>query len=140
MLVALALWREREAVLRRPIVLLVGLLALVALGLLFGGAVVELFERVFLLADPYRGLASGGSGRVLIWSYFIELWKQSPVVGVGPSAVVSVGGQQFYSHNLFIDILVEVGVLGLAGFLAFLGLALKAATAPHVSPMLRRPS
>ena len=138
LLIALSVWRERALILRRPILLISGFLAVLGLGLAFGGAASELVQRVFLVADPYRGLASGGSGRLVIWSSFLDLWAEHPVLGAGPSTTVTIAGEQLYSHNMLVDLLVEVGVLGLVAFLGYVLLALKAATAPHVGRTLSR--
>lgn len=63
------------------------------------------------------------------WSGFLaglEMWKQQPLVGVGPGNFVEyrakhVDGEPFQAHNLFGQMLGETGLLGGVAFLFLLG-------------------
>jgi len=63
------------------------------------------------------------------WSGFlagVEMWKQRPLVGVGPGNFVEyrakhVDGEPFQAHNLFGQMLGETGLLGGVAFLFLLG-------------------
>jgi O-antigen ligase len=62
------------------------------------------------LNDPYRGLASGASGRVATYVQAWETFQQSPVFGGG-------FGESEFVHNGFLLVLAESGLLGLLGML-----------------------
>jgi O-antigen ligase len=73
---------------------------------------------------------AGATGRNAFWPAFLELWRTSPIVGVGSSGVSVSGGitQEFgHAHNLYID---ELARYGLIGFLTqFAAIALGVAIA-----------
>lgn len=70
---------------------------------------------VLKLDDPYRGLASGASGRVATYAQAWATFQQSPVLGGG-------FGESEFVHNGFLLVLAESGLLG---FLAMLFLLAK---------------
>ena len=78
-----------------------------------GGSVLLLAGALIMFARP-----AGLTGREKIWPAFLELWAQSPVLGVGGSGIAE-GNEvaQFYghAHSLYID---ELARWGLAGFVA----------------------
>ena len=71
--------------------------------------------------------------RIGLWHSALIVWSKSPIIGVGPGnlvgymerfsvfsiALVLQGYQQ--AHNIFLEVLAELGVVGLALFLIFLG-------------------
>lgn len=57
------------------------------------------------------------NGRFELWSHAYELWKESPILGIGLGGVVSHIGHG--SHNLFVELLAETGALGLILFVVF---------------------
>jgi hypothetical protein len=65
------------------------------------------------------------TGRTTYWDLFIDLWKQSPLVGVGQTGIsaadATIAGTN--GHNLIIDSLVRYGILGVVAVVAFLVLA-----------------
>ena len=56
--------------------------------------------------------------RLKLYSTVWQLFKQKPLFGLGTSGFGTGGGQ--YPHNIFLEIAVENGLLGLAIFLCFL--------------------
>lgn len=63
--------------------------------------------------------------RFIFVSHGLKTFKQHPVLGVGPGAKPSPiypagSGRYAHSHNLFINFLAELGVVGLFAFLFFL--------------------
>lgn len=66
------------------------------------------------------GLAQASSGRDLIYSNLLDLFKEKPVFGLG------IGASQYYidigAHNFILQILVETGLIGL---LLWLGIFMK---------------
>ncbi len=66
------------------------------------------------------------TGRDTYWRLFVDLWQQSPLVGVG-STGISAGDPAISGtngHNLVIDSLTRYGVLGAASVVAVLVIAL----------------
>ena len=67
-------------------------------------------------------------GRLVVWQDSWEIIKKSPIIGVGlGNYSLAVNFNQDYrnavtSHNLYLDLLAETGLLGLAAWLTVLGL------------------
>jgi Lipid A core - O-antigen ligase and related enzymes len=80
---------------------------------IIGGSVVLVAGALIMFARP-----AGLTGREKIWPAFLELWSQSPLLGVGGTGIAN-GNEvaQFYghAHSLYID---ELARWGLVGFLA----------------------
>jgi O-antigen ligase len=74
--------------------------------------------------------------RIGLWHSALIIWSKSPIVGVGAGNLVSYmerfsvfsialvlqGYQQ--AHNIFLEVLAELGLLGLALFLTFIGVVI----------------
>jgi O-antigen ligase len=63
-------------------------------------------------------------GRGHIWKLGLDAYVQHPVLGVGAGAFKAAVGIGKVAHNVFISILVELGIVGIALFLGVLGVAL----------------
>jgi len=75
------------------------------------GSAVLLAGALVMFARP-----AGLTGREKIWPAFLELWSQSPLLGVGGAGIANGNDvTQFYghAHSLYID---ELARWGLAGF------------------------
>ena len=98
-------------------------------GLLFlaAGALVspyELRHRFLSMADPEE---AGVRERIYMWKSGLAMWRERPVLGVGPGGVKrdyvryareeAVKKRTGHVHNTPLQILVERGVLGLAAWL-----------------------
>lgn len=69
--------------------------------------------------------------REIEWGHAIEVWKQSPLVGLGfgysfpqdnfVKIPVEIIPEPFYMHNSYLNILAKVGIFGLAAFLYLIG-------------------
>lgn len=90
---------------------------------LMSGPVVERFLSTFALAD------ASSTERLILWKTAWEVWSLHPWFGLGlgqyavwvhPSVGISL---PYYAHNLFLDIGVETGWLGLGFFLFLIGRA-----------------
>jgi O-antigen ligase len=69
-------------------------------------------------------ISSGSlSGRGHIWKMGLQTFAQHPVLGVGAGAFRAAVGIGKVAHNVFISVLVELGIVGLALFLGILGVA-----------------
>lgn len=55
----------------------------------------------------------GFTGRTKVWSYAIELFTKSPIIGYGKEAVIAHVGYYWYAHNLGLDILIQGGIIAL---------------------------
>jgi O-antigen ligase len=103
-------------------------LLLAGLVLLAGGALLaphELRHRFLSMADPEE---AGVRERVYMWRSGLAMWRERPVLGVGPGGVKrdysryalpeAIKKRTGHVHNTPLQILVERGVLGLAAWLA----------------------
>ncbi len=96
-------------------VILLGLLCVavaIAIGIVYAGSVSKGFDEFFALRDPERGLESGLSGRFLAWQATWSMFVDHPILGVGFRAhehILQVGSS---SHNGYLAILSEIGVIG----------------------------
>jgi O-antigen ligase len=101
--------------------LVAGLLALVAAGLV---APPELRHRFLSMTDPEE---AGVRERVYMWRSGLTMWRERPLLGVGPGGVKrdysryalpeASKKRTGHVHNTPLQILVERGVLGLAAWL-----------------------
>lgn len=74
----------------------------------------SVFERLFI-----KGYGDG-SGRVTLWNETFECFKKYPVFGAG------WGGKYIRTHNTFLSMLLDIGIVGLLFFIIFiLGLYLR---------------
>jgi O-antigen ligase len=73
------------------------------------------------------------SGRLEIYRAFLSRWTEQPWLGGGyRTTQVRVFGQIFEAHNIYISVLVEMGVVGAVAFLALLVCMFRSA-ARHVA-------
>ncbi len=98
-----------------------GMLAALAAGL-SGIVYRETIFRIIYLENEYSFLT-----RVEAWRIVFEIIKVNPVLGLGPAnyrfytPLFSILGWyvQFNSHNQYVDLVAQTGILGLASFLWF---------------------
>jgi len=90
-------------------------------------------------------LGSNDLDRVGLWHSALIVWSKSPIIGVGAGNLVGYmerfsvfgislvlqGYQQ--AHNIFLELLAELGVIGLALFLTFIGAVVWRLTRPMPS-------
>lgn len=86
--------------------------------------VVQRFVRIFDPVDRTFNPESSFEGRVAMIQRGFEMWQQSPLWGNGNEAFRVYGGFNTYSHNNYIELLANYGVLGLVFFYLPLLLAL----------------
>lgn len=60
------------------------------------------------------------NSRLSFWRNGIELWKKRIIFGYGPGLVSVTFNSSAVAHNTFIDYMVDMGLVGLAGFLLIL--------------------
>lgn len=79
----------------------------------------ELQNRFTTIIDPSVGPENAReSGRGRIEGFFIgcDLWTRFPITGVGPGAWLPASGRTIESHNLYGQLLGELGTIGVASF------------------------
>lgn len=110
--------------LRRQWVILFGLGSILTICFfLWGMPVVERLTSTFTLAD------ASSTERLILWQTAWDTWLTHPWFGVGLGQYAEwvqpgVGANiPYYAHNLFLDIAVEIGMIGLLCFLGMIGLA-----------------
>lgn len=79
-------------------------------------------ERFLTTGTEISTGALGGRGH--IWKLGLQTYAQHPVLGVGAGAFKAAVGIGKVAHNVFISILVELGIVGIALFLGVVGVAL----------------
>lgn len=74
----------------------------------------EIVERIFSINDNIKN--EGGSGRFELWLEAINNFFSNPIFGVGTGQTVAVSKQHLGTHNLYLQILGENGLLGFCSF------------------------
>ncbi|MDR1035668.1 MAG: O-antigen ligase family protein [Deltaproteobacteria bacterium] len=143
--VALALNCSRIALICAPLLGLVMFLAfrkdmglklsLAVVAIAVAGGVLALSDGRVVERFVDMSRISGGSmsneERFLRWGQGLDVFLEHPVLGAGPGAIPSPSAEEFpeplqggqssefyHAHHVFITVLAEAGLLGLAGFLA----------------------
>lgn len=83
------------------------------------------FEKLFALNDPYRGVGTGGTGRVGAWKEAWKIFLENPLVGVGYRAHEYYMVSQSSSHNGFLAILAELGIFGFLSAIMMVSFGIK---------------
>ncbi|HTK74125.1 MAG TPA: O-antigen ligase family protein [Gemmataceae bacterium] len=80
----------------------------------------DLQKRFETIIDPSVGPANAqesGQGRIEGFYTGLKLWSQYPLSGCGPSAWRPASGSKIESHNLYGQVVGELGTVGLVAFL-----------------------
>jgi O-antigen ligase len=80
-------------------------------------------DRFLTIIDSSRGpqnAQESAEGRITGLLDGVRLWEQSPIVGVGPGAFGLASGRGFNAHNVYGQVLGEMGTLGVFAFAALL--------------------
>jgi O-antigen ligase len=119
---------------KRLALALAGLLALAALWAWGADWAVGSVARHLALWDRHRGVGTGFTNRVLMWDIALELWPRAPLLGHGPRAnellyeAYGRGNPRLAhlssTHSGWLAVLVDLGAVGLALYLAAVGRAL----------------
>jgi len=94
------------------------LLSLIFVNLAGSGYATQTINRLIVLTDIDRGASA--ESRIQHYANAIDYWMESPVVGhgIGSWPVLNSGiDARGYPHNIILEILVELGLLGLFLFL-----------------------
>lgn len=71
----------------------------------------------YISSDGGIDVAEGSSGRNIVYENALTYINQKPIFGYGPFNSLDTTLQ---AHNIFLDILLQFGIIGLLGFLIFL--------------------
>jgi O-antigen ligase len=105
-----------------PLIVVGGVAAVLAFALLSVALPEELQNRYLTLVDSSKGpqnAQSSAEGRLEGFQHGIRVWQQSPLLGHGPGTFALATGREGGAHNVYGQVLSELGLLGA---LAFLGL------------------
>ncbi len=87
----------------------------------------NLKDRYMTIIDPSRGPASAqvsAEGRMLGFTGGMKLWRENPVLGVGPGAygpaLFHIRGHNAQAHNLYGQVMGELGSVGVIALVAIL--------------------
>lgn len=128
--IALMGLRNPRIVIGMAILLLISIAVLLSSDLSSGAYSDVLLNRVMsFFLEPEEGMAE----RTITWTIAVELFLKSPIVGNGTGAFMNMapalGSPLPISHNFYLLILAEYGLIGLGLFLLFL--------CPYVFGLLR---
>ncbi|HEY7381986.1 MAG TPA: O-antigen ligase family protein [Gaiella sp.] len=121
----------------------VGALGLIGLAVVVGFVVISMFAPTSGVSRLTQGYSSG-TGRVDIWTVALRMVEDKPVLGVGagsfkassihyllePGTLIRdefIVDEPHVPHNIYLNVLVELGAVGLVLFLLVLGYCLLAA-------------
>lgn len=108
---------------RKAMVLLLGGIGgVVVLGLAAVALPADLQNRYLTIFDSSYGPKNAAESANSRLNFFLEgcrAWQSSPVIGHGPRSFDSIGGHKMGSHNLYGQVLCEMGTLGALALLAF---------------------
>jgi O-antigen ligase len=80
-------------------------------------------DRFMTLVDSSRGPANAqesAAGRIGGFFEGFHLWDANPIVGIGPGAFLYATGIGFNSHNLYAQVVSEMGAVGTIAFCGLL--------------------
>lgn len=87
---------------------------------------IEKVEELNQAPSDVELLFRGPSGRIQMWQEALEMSKERLFFGYGPNTFLKViKGYTTYAHNSYIQILVELGIVGLSLFIVILTLSLR---------------
>lgn len=110
--------RYGAAMVTAMLLLLAIAFVLVAVLTPLGDTLARMGNDVFKLNDEYRGISSGGSGRLELWQAAIGIWLDNPIAGVGFKGHPLQMPEQAMSHNAYLGVLADMGISGMFAYLA----------------------
>lgn len=78
------------------------------------GYVMERIESLLSLFSDGDDLISSDQGRMDMIRYGLQMFKEKPVFGNGADAFKHLSGYNIYSHNNFVELLANYGIVGFA--------------------------
>ena len=121
----LMLWAYRRRLHSRQLLAIAVLVGLVAGGLFLKTGGLERFTRMVNTRNDQAVTLdlnnSNDTVRLAMWRLGWDVFKEHPLLGVGPAALPRLNsqGENFnHAHHVFLNLLAETGLVGLMGFLA----------------------
>ena len=74
-----------------------------------------MIERIFSIKDNIK--SEGGSGRFELWGEAINNFFRNPIIGIGTGQTPAYSLTRMGTHNLYLQILGENGIIGFSLFL-----------------------
>jgi O-antigen ligase len=81
-------------------------------------------DKILLLSDKYRGIAGKLSNRMEIWQYCWDMILNHPFIGVGFRMSDKILESMVSTHNVYLMILLESGIIGSILFLLSIAMCL----------------
>ncbi|MBF0483979.1 MAG: O-antigen ligase family protein [Candidatus Omnitrophica bacterium] len=78
-------------------------------------------DRINMTTNEYGELDKSNMGRITVWNESLEIFRQNPVVGAGFGVFGYLGFELRDTHNIYLKVLAEQGVIGMFIFLLVLG-------------------
>jgi O-antigen ligase len=91
----------------------------------FNHNIIEFFSKLLVLNDPYRGLGTGGTGRLEAYGEAFSIFKSSPWIGIGYRMHEYYMVYHSSAHNGYLSMLADSGVVGSSATLYFIVWSLK---------------
>ena len=76
----------------------------------------EIQTRIEMTTDSYGQLDDSSENRLLIWEQSVDLFKTTPVFGIGFGVFRHLGFNLKDTHNIYLKILAEQGIVGIGIF------------------------
>lgn len=111
---------------RRAMWLAILVIAVPTIALFQSDSTARTLSRFEVLLESEGGGVSA-SARVFNYSQAIQMIKQSPIIGHGTGAfpiLLGLEDKRGYPHNLILEILAELGIIGIVLFALFFGLSI----------------
>jgi O-antigen ligase len=102
---------------------LCGLGGVLCLGLAVVALPAELQNRYLTIIDSSYGpqnAAASAESRMTFFLEALQAWEKSPLLGHGPRSFNIVGGHGMGAHNLYGQVVAEMGLLGVAALAVFI--------------------
>ena len=77
-------------------------------------------QRFEETTDEYGGVEASAERRLLIWEKGMELFQENSLVGIGYGSFSRLGYDLRDTHNIYVKILVEQGIIGMAIFVVLM--------------------
>jgi O-antigen ligase len=80
-------------------------------------------NRYLTIIDPSRGPSNAQTSADFRWEGFkigVQLWRDNPILGIGPGAFSKASGTGMQAHNLYGQLLSELGTFGALALMGIL--------------------
>lgn len=113
--------KDRQAIIRFIKLGIAGVVLWMAF--LFSAKYIPAVESIILKNEELSNGASGGllHGRLSLWTYAIDMFKQSPIIGNGYWSYAAYAEENdaitTSAHNFYLQVLTELGIIGLVMYI-----------------------